>query len=270
VFTALERVEMPITIRRAIPKDAQAIVEIIAASFNQEANAAHIRALIEEGEHLTFVAEDGNVLGFIDGFYTPWKWDLRRLELDLLAVHPDYSGNGFGKALIRKFTESQENAALIRALVAVDNTAMQHAMNATDYKQRWNTSSLYVSSEGDGSQQEVENDLIPVKTFTYTGVWIDGIANKESIEAAHFLRQNLAYEIVGRVADDILNSEKAFDTGDTIPISEDLLSQLMSETQILLDGGFQFVKQYHWWTYEILSKEQMVEYLKQWEEEHGE
>jgi GNAT superfamily N-acetyltransferase len=261
---------MPITIRRALPQDAHAIAGLIAASFQEEANASHIQALIEEGEHLTFVAEDGQILGFIDGFYTPWKWDLRRLELDLLAVHPEASGKGIGKALIQKFTESQENAALIRALVAVDNTPMQHAMAATDYKQRWNKSSLYISSAGKGSQQDVENDLIPVKTFTYTGVWIDSIASKESIEAAHFLRQNLGYGMVGRVADDILNSEKAFDTGDTIPILEELLSQLMSESQVLLDEGFQFVKQFHWWAYEILSKEKMTEYLKQWEEEHGE
>jgi GNAT superfamily N-acetyltransferase len=269
VFIALERVEMPITIRRALPQDAQAIAGLIAASFQEEANPAHIQALIEEAEHLTFVAEDEEILGLIDGFYTPWKWELRRLELDLLAVHPEHSGKGIGKALIRKFTESQENAALIRALVAVNNKAMQHAMTATDYKQRWNTSSLYIATDGNGSQQDTEDDLIPVKTFTYTGVWIDSIANQENIEAAQFLRQNLGYDIVGRVADDILNSEKAFDTGDTIPISEELLSQLMSETQLLLDEGFRFVKQFHWWTYEILSKEKLIDYLKHWEEEHG-
>jgi GNAT superfamily N-acetyltransferase len=264
---------MPIRIRRALPQDAQAIVGLIAAAFHEEANPAHIQSLIEAGEHLTFVAEDEQILGFIDGFYTPWKWNLRRLELDLIAVHPDYSGKGIGKALIQKFTESQDNAAFIRALVAVNNTAMQHAMKATAYKQHWNTSSLYTANEGIASPQEADSGLIPVKTFTYTGIWLEGRLSKESIEAAHFLRQKLGYEIVGKVVDDALASKKTHEilhaTEETIPISEAYLKDLFSQSQILLDEGFQFVKQFYWWNYEILSKEEFYAHLKRWEEEHG-
>lgn len=264
---------MPIAIRRAVPQDAQAIVDLIAAAFHEEANAAHIQALIEEGEHLTFVAEDEKVVGFIDGFYTIGKWDLRRLELDLLAVHPEYSGKGIGKALIRKFTESQENASSIRVLVATDNTAMQHAMQATGYKQHWNTASLYIADTGTASIQMSDEGLIPVKTLTYTGIWMEGTVSKESIEAAHYLRQALAYDLVGKVLDDVFDKAKTLenlsDIEDTVPILDTYIDSLASEKQILIDEGFKFVKQFHWWHYEILSKEQLISYLKHWAEEHG-
>lgn len=223
---------MPIAIRRAVPQDAQAIVELLAVAFQEEANPAHIQSLIEEGEHLTFVAEDEGIVGFIDGFYTLGLWDLMRLELDLLAVHPEHSGKGIGKALIQKFTESQEKAAFIRALVAVDNTPMHHAMRAMGYKQNDEFSfGLYIASEGEAFPSTRRANLIPVKTFTYTGIWLEGSINRETIKAAHYMREYLGYEIVGTLC----------------PVAY----------IDLVETGFRFVKNFHWWNFQLISDEEI-------------
>lgn len=221
---------MPITIRRALPQDAQAIAELIAAAFHEEANPTHIQSLIEGGEHLTFVAEDEQIVGFIDGFYTYMPHKIRRMELDLLAVHPEHSGKGIGKALINTFGESNEHAQKIRVLVAVTNIPMQRAMQNTGYQLQEPAMSLYVASEGKAEAHTHEARwLIDIKTFTYTGIWIEGNISKEIIEAAHARRELRRLEVVGAV----------------IP------SDAHRQIKTLQASGFKSTKEFQWWEKEL-------------------
>jgi GNAT superfamily N-acetyltransferase len=229
---------MPVSIRRAVPQDAQAIVDIIAAAFHEEANPTHIQAGIEankhgtcEGEHLTFVAEDEKVVGFIDGFYTLSQTRTCRLELDLLAVHPEHSGKGIGKALINIFGEAIEDARLIRALVAVSNTPMHQAMRNTGYQMREQAMSLFISSEGKTTTGHHQAHLIAVETFTYRGIWLEGIISKEAITTAHFVRESLNMDVVGAV----------------VP------SDAHSTIEILQASGFEFIKEFQWWEKRIIT-----------------
>jgi ribosomal protein S18 acetylase RimI-like enzyme len=221
---------MPIRIRRALPQDAQAIVELIAASFHEEANPAHIQALIEGGEHLTFVAEGENVVGFIDGFYTDMPHMRQCMELDLLAVHPEHSGKGIGKTLINAFGEASEHAQKIRALVAITNIPMHHAMQNTGYQLQEQAMSLYIASEGKAeSNSQYTLQLIAVKTFTYTGIWLEGKVTKDTIKAAHARRELLGLDVVGTV----------------IP------SDAQRTIKTLQASGFEFIKEFQWWEKEL-------------------
>jgi len=217
---------MPILLRAAIPQDAQAIAEIIEIAFHEEANSGQIQRLIASKTHFSYLAEIEKPLGFIDGFLTITQDGTKRLELDLLAVHPDFMGRGIGKQLIRSFSEHIADADLIRTLVAVDNSPMHHAMMATGYQLIPQVHALYVSSENsEKAESPQEAHLIPVETFTYSGIWMEGKMSKEAIQSAQYQRGKRGFDVVGAV---ISNENK----------------QAIAAVQ---QADFDYIKNYQWW-----------------------
>jgi ribosomal protein S18 acetylase RimI-like enzyme len=221
---------MPISLGLAIPQDAQAISQIIELAFHEQASFEQIQQLIIDGNHCTWVAEtveSKEIVGFVDSFMTIAQDGTRRLELDLIAVHPDFAGQGIGKQLIQVFTENIQAADIIRALVAVNNTAMQRVMTTTGYQLEAQSQSLYISSESSKEASEtVETHLIAVETFTYSGIWLEGEITLEAIHAAQYQRQKFDFDIVGAV---ISNAN-------------------IEAIQLIQSAGFEHVKDFQWWT----------------------
>jgi GNAT superfamily N-acetyltransferase len=93
---------MPDEIRRATAADAPAISSVKAAVWPGDAvDSGRIARVIASESHATHVAVcNGAVVGFVDGFPTISCDGLCRWEVDLLAVRPDFRGQGIGVQLI--------------------------------------------------------------------------------------------------------------------------------------------------------------------------
>ncbi|MGJ3240445.1 MAG: GNAT family N-acetyltransferase [Anaerolineae bacterium] len=217
---------MSITIGRANATDIPAIVEIIRLAFSETASSTQINACLPN--HIVWVARSvGQVVGFIDGFTTTAHDGTSRLELDLLAVHPDYYGQGVGTHLIRHFTRTAQPHVLIRALVATDNHAMQRAIGQVNYTPLPDTYHLYVSSHSIPSVSVpvlAHGHLFHVNTFIYRGIWLEANIDRDTITAALTARQTEG-DIVGSVVRD----------------------QEITALSALQAYGFTFIKAFHWW-----------------------
>lgn len=217
---------MTIGIRQTRIEDAPQIAEIIKLAFHKDATVAHIPQIehcIKKG-NLTFVADlDERIVGFSDGFITISADREKRRELDLLAVHPDYHGQGIGKKIIEYYTNLDIDADVIRALIAVGNTRMEKALTRFGYQPQDDVHGLYVCSSTSMSNASAPDDshLIPVTTFTYNGIWLEGQISQQAIDAALSSKQ----DVVGAV----------------VPITDEVTITLLQS------ADFSFIKQYREW-----------------------
>lgn len=228
---------MPITIRPAIVQDAPSIAEIIKLAFGEDASSQQIQTCIEQKSFWTYVSVSDNIVtGFVFGFMTTSIDGKQRRELDLLAVHPDYQGQGIGKKLIEHFTEDKTEADCIRALIAVGNTRMEKALTRLGYSTDNQVCGLYISSQSipkidveacystPEKSASIDSHLIPVVTMTYNGIWLEGKITKQAIEATLGSKKQ-ENDIVGAV----------------VPISAE------SANNALKLANFDFIKQYRRW-----------------------
>jgi GNAT superfamily N-acetyltransferase len=220
---------MAISIRPATPTDAQAITSVIQLSLGNEVQPDHTEQVISEDDHASFVAvADERVIGFVDGFVTIAQDGTRRWELDLLGVHPDFRSLGAGRKLIESFTTAgiSYRAILSRALVAVANKPMHAAMTKTGYQQQTPMYKLWISS-GSGSEAQLPENahLIPVNTFTYRGIWLEGEISTQIIHVANAIREKHQWDVIGTV---VASDDRT--TLDTIQCA-----------------NFNFIGNFHWW-----------------------
>ncbi|MDQ7027073.1 MAG: GNAT family N-acetyltransferase [Anaerolineae bacterium] len=222
---------MPLIIRPMTSADVITVSIIIQHSLGDTVQIQHIQQVIAEDDHASFVAVDnGQMVGFVDGFLTMAQDKTRRWELDLLAVHPDFQGRGAGKQLIQAFSDGANDygATLVRALVAIDNKPMQTAMTKAGYQQQPNIYELHISSAAGKRAKPPENaHLIPVNTFTYRGIWLEGEISLEAIYAANAIREKYDWDVVGTVVSKTNHSALG-----TICAAE-----------------FDFIKCFHWWCF---------------------
>jgi GNAT superfamily N-acetyltransferase len=220
---------MTISVRPATPDDAQAIATVIQLSLGDEVQADHIRDVIGEDDHASFVAvADEQVIGFVDGFVTIAQDGTRRWELDLLGVHPDFRGLGAGQRLIEAFTAAGKSygATLARALVAISNKPMHAAMTKTGYQLQPLEYQLMVSSANGSQAQLPQNShLIRVNTFTYRGIWLEGEITLQTISAANAIREKNKLDVIGAVVS----------TPDKVTL------------EIIHRAKFNFIGNFHWW-----------------------
>jgi GNAT superfamily N-acetyltransferase len=220
---------MAISVRPATANDAQAIATIIKLSLGDEVASNHIQGVMSENDHASFVAvANEQVIGFVDGFLTNAQDGTRRWELDLLGVHPDFRGLGAGQKLIEVFTTAGKSygATLARALVAVTNKPMYAAMARTGYQQQKSMYKLWISSDSGNETQLPENAyLIPVNTFTYRGIWLEGEITTQTIDAANLIREKNKLDVIGAV---MLTHDKA-------------------TLEIIHRANFNFIGNFHWW-----------------------
>ncbi len=109
--------------------EAKGLLAVERATFNESPySAEQIQAMLTRGAQRAWLAlNGGQVIGFVAAFPTTGLrgpcW-----EIDLLAVHPDWTGQRLATRLVRTAaTEGIEAARRARAAVAGDNTASARA-----------------------------------------------------------------------------------------------------------------------------------------------
>lgn len=218
-------------IRKANITDADRIAQIIIATFDEPAFIPQIETCIQNDNFSTYIVEvDDIVVGFVFGFITTSMIGQKRRELDLLAVHPDYQGQGAGTALIQRFISDDTPASEIRALIAVGNFRMEKALTRLGFTSEDQICALYITSESNTNSVffPTQSHSIPVITMTYNGIWLEGLINDQAIQAA-LSHKNAPSDIIGAV----------------IPISDE------TGIQALKTASFDLVKQYRRWHYTL-------------------
>lgn len=224
-----------VSIRPAERQDARAICSVIQLALGDDVQQSHVQGVIaenavSEGDRLTLVAANDEPVGFVDGFITTAAAGSLRWELDLLGVHPAQRGQSLGRQLVMAFYDAgrSSGASVCRALVAVDNVAMHHVMRACDFRRVSTTCHLYVTEDLRADcEVDLPHDghLVPVKTLTYSGIWVEPPITKMAVDCAKQRAAAWEMDVVGCV---VAESDRR-----TIHILSDL--------------DFTLIDQYHWW-----------------------
>lgn len=227
--------------------DSKGIATLLDSVWPDEQHSLNnITASLSADGHKAFVAVDSEkselIVGLIDNFLTVTPAGLRRWELDLLAVHPDYRGQGVGKKLVETSTQAayEIKADLVRALVRVNNTPCHRTLAGCNYKEDEHVRILYVCSESSGPVRRLPSnvDMMPVQTCTYRGHWLEGDADPlEAMSAA-----------IGLPSQDLLSRGTAVNI-DTPGLVGVLLPARFYDG--LNVPSFQVVGHYQWWNYTV-------------------
>ena len=219
---------MTVEIRMATVADAQEIAHLIDIVWGDKPSITTVEYVLRNDNHSTYVAEiDNGLLGFVDGFLSIAKDGTLRWELDLVAVHPDFRGQGLAKRLIEKNTTLgfSEGVDLARGLVRVDNFPVHRVFNYCGYRLQDAKQQLYVHSESTDKldlQNIHQGYLLSVATLNYVGIWIEGEISEQSIQSG-ILAQNLyGWDVIGVV----------------FPIQDEVTRKLLIENNFALIGDY--------------------------------
>lgn len=226
-------------VRSATVEDANAIGGIIKAVWpDSEINIDRIENVISNTEHSTMVVTlEGALAGFVDGFMTTSVDCIRRWEVDLLAVDPQYQRRGIAASLAIANTHEgfQRGATLARGLVAVDNVGSQKSFERCGYKLGESICDLMVfisrSRSSLGQIEVTKASIFAVQTMNYTGLWIEGDRVSKSFEQGKLQLATTDYDLVGAV----------------IPENEE---ELIQESQKI---GYERVGRFHWWLHPLIG-----------------
>ncbi|MEL6405143.1 MAG: N-acetyltransferase [Chloroflexota bacterium] len=214
------------TIHTPTPNHALGIANCIQLSFGESASVENIARIIEEKQHTTYISLSpaGQVAGFVDTFQTKAQDNTSRHEIDLLAVHPDHRRNGIARKLVQASLRAS-NSDMSRALVASDNKPMQNNLHKLGFQQSKLHALYTASTSATLVATSTDAHLIPVDTFTYNGIWLEGNITPQAINAALYQRTQQQRDVVGVVI--------ATDNIDAI-----------NNLQI---AKFERINTYHWW-----------------------
>lgn len=221
---------MEIEIRIATLDDVSVIAEIIKLAFGEtpDINRISHQILLHQGS--IYVAVLNNcVIGFVENFVTTSYDSKLRLELDLLAVHPDAQGQGIGRRLIEASIQLAIELKVnhIRALIAFDNHPMRHLCSSYGLQESIDLKGLYVAQTIETAKKLVEQPeahLIRVDTLTYSGIWLEGEITQNAIDNGLSTAYQYQCDIVGIVT----------------PKSDSII-------QLLNDNQLSHVNDYHHW-----------------------
>lgn len=193
---------MPVMICNAQITDALPIARIKQRVWPDEAvDRAQVERALRQPDHVTLLARNDRVVGFVDAFPTMGIHGLTRWEIDLLAVDPDFQGQQIGQRLIHAATEAgqQAGAAFARALAQVANAASQGALRRCAYATDGLVYQLMVSSEQVESIHTLpsEADLVTVRTLNYSGLWLEGALSARALSAGQSVRTQRGLDLVG-------------------------------------------------------------------------
>lgn len=198
---------METQVRLAVLNDAPAIASVKRATWSDEpADSQHIARVMAQPGRATVVAsrQDGQIVGFTDGFMTLSHDGFYRWEVDLVAVHPDARGAGLASRMIAESTQQgkQMGASAARALIHVDNLASQRSFLRCGYKPDETICALFVCSVGglpSSLKPPAGTYLLPVNTFGYRGVWLEGTLTADSFVTAQNVRKHYGWDVAGAV-----------------------------------------------------------------------
>lgn len=218
-----------LSLRRATPADADALAALLRAVWPDESTQeSRIAAALWEATHTALlVHHDERLLGLVDSFETRDSNGHLRWEVDLLAVHPDARGQGVGSQLVQAATEVgwQRGSHFARGLVATDNLASQRTFARCGYHSTGEEYRLFLSSDGEPSDDHEDNNTLLVSTFRYRGLWVEGGLTVARLHAAQQQRARHALDVVGAV----------------IPLSHP------ASLDAAQAAGFTEAGRYHWW-----------------------
>lgn len=226
-------------VQKAHTNHANGIGDIIKAVWpDSEVNINRIENVLDDPLHSTIVVVvDDDLAGFVDGFMTTSVNGVRRWEVDLLAVRPDYQRRGIASALVEAGTIEgrARGAELARGLVAVDNTGSQKSFTHCGYRTDGTKYDLIVCSsrshEPSRGNEEEKAYILPVKTINYTGFWIEGELNLKSLEEGKRRLATTDFDVVGAVTPE--NQNKLIQDGIAI--------------------GYERIGRYQWWQRPLIS-----------------
>ena len=220
-----------IQIRKANTWDTIGIANIKRLTWpDDDTSEISIAAALSTEEHHTMIALDNdNAVGYMSCFITTSQSGKKRWELDQLAVSPAYRQQGIGKDLVEHALNaaSHNDIDLMRALIQVDNLASQKSFATHGLQTDTQPYQLYICTEpSDGVMPIPESlHLIPIKTFSYQGFWLEGHVNNAALQAATGLVRREEIELVGVL----------------IPETEQALCRAAEK------HGYQRINTYHWW-----------------------
>lgn len=218
--------------RAALPTDANAIAALKKAVWPDEDSDPFIitQAILDHHHSGVVVCQNSDLIGFVDGFLSISPAGEPRWEVDLLAIHPDYRGARLAEQLVRANHQAgrEKGAQFSRALIRINNIASQRTFQRCGFHFDGALQRLFVrAAENNVSQSlpKLPDELIPVKTYNYQGVWLEGNINSELVAAAQTVCASRGLHIMGAV------------------ISEDQPEMI----QVVDQAKFHFVAQYQWW-----------------------
>ena len=223
--------KLSFSIEQASLAHSQAVVGLHKLVWSDEALTPDQFSLcIKQPTHRVHIACPDIVVGYVSGFMTRTAKGGKRWEVDLLAVHPDYRGQGIAQALVRASVQAgkEQGAAFSRALTQVENHAVHSTFQRVGFTTEHIVCELFVSSanrEDELASQSVAH-LIPVNTLTYNGIWIEADYSEAALKAGQHKRSQLSYDVAGVV----------------IPI--DSTDEIATAKQL----GYEIINQYIWWT----------------------
>lgn len=171
-----------VLIRQANEQDIDGIIDVKRSVWPDEGvDAALMRRVVLESGHVTQVAViDDRVVGFVDGFNTSSDGILQ-WNLDLIAVHTAFQGQGIATALMRSNTIVGQNSGAERArgLVATENVASQRTFKRCGYVCDPIICGLYVNGDFQDEMispvwnADLSKYIVPVMTLNYCGCWVE-------------------------------------------------------------------------------------------------
>jgi N-acetylglutamate synthase-like GNAT family acetyltransferase len=170
-----------VEIRRASVDDVAGIAAIIQDVWAQEIDLPYCHDLISaEKQHVWVAEQSGEIAGFVAGFLTTGRDNLRRWEVDLLAVRTTSQGQRLGQRLVEAITVDAEtqHVDLIRGLIRVGNIASQRSFERAGYHTDEQTYKMvFWSPQKSDAKLPADEAIIaiPVDTLTYRGLWLEGL-----------------------------------------------------------------------------------------------
>jgi GNAT superfamily N-acetyltransferase len=251
---------MTLEIQQATPNHAPQIADVKRRVWaDEQTDEALIARVIAEPDHITHIAiEDNQVVGFVDGFLTMGTMKFKysddddrmleirplfrhippklkyRWEVDLLAVLPEYRGKGIASRLIEANMEQGGrylSSELMRALIAVGNVGSEKAFARCGFKVQDNSCGLFVSGNSFTETVPFYNRdlyLLPVNTFNYRGIWLEGNLSPLGFRKAQSVRTHHQWDTAGAV----------------IPMN---MKKAVTAAQ---EAGYTLVGEYRWWIIE--------------------
>jgi ribosomal protein S18 acetylase RimI-like enzyme len=135
--------------------DAKGLLAVERATFDESPySAPEVQRLLSKGaQHAWVAVANDEIIGFVVAFATEGLsgpcW-----EVDLLAVHPRWQGQGLATDLIRAAAGgSPASASRARAVVATDNDASMHAFSRAGFQPAADTCSLLIHRPADAARR---------------------------------------------------------------------------------------------------------------------
>lgn len=156
--------------------------------------------------------EFDKVVAFLSAFLVDIP--IRRLEIDLIVVHPNSQEKGIGTSLIEKVKSYGSNLGIrcANASIRVDNYASQRAFSKAGFSTDNQVCRLIAWDPLDcqsATHLPEPVNFIPVDTLTYRGLWIEGLIESS---LSHSEQHNLI-----RAAQSRVFHENRLNTGMLIP-----------------------------------------------------